>query len=120
MISSSGLRDHTDPLLKNLSSIKCVDLNKHMIGRFMFRYHINDIPHVFEGYFSKISEIHDYGTRSNKGSYAEHDKSDLGKTSISYRGPLIWNMIKKDGINTDFSETVFTKSLKICIMNGSL
>ena len=61
-----------------------------------------------------------YGTRTNDGLYAEHVKSDLGKTSISYRGPLIWNMIINTGINTDVSEAVFTKSLKKRIMNGSL
>ena len=70
--------------------------------------------------FSKISDIHVYGTRSNEGVYAKHVKSDLGKTSVSYRGPIIWNMIKNNGINTDVSEAIFTKSLKKCIMNGSL
>ena len=120
MISESGYRDHTDPLFTSLSLIKFVDLNKYMIGKFMFRYHIDDVPHIFEGYFSKISDIHDYETRTNDGLYANHVKSDLGKTSISYKGPLIWNMIINTGINTDVSEAVFTKSLKKCIMNGSL
>ena len=94
---------------KNLSLIKFVDLNKYMIGRFMFHYHINDIPHIFEGYFSKISDIYDYGTRSNEGLYAKHVKSDLGKTSVSYSGPIVWNMIKNNGINTDVSEAIFNK-----------
>ena len=84
-----------------------------MIGKFMFRYHVDDVPHTIEGYISNISDIHDYGTRTNDGLYAKHVKSDLGKTSISYRGPLIWNM-NKTGINTDVSEAVFTKSLKKC------
>ena len=75
-----------------------------MIGRFMFCNHINDIPHIFEGYFPKISGIHDYEIRSNEGLYVKHVKSDLCKTSISYRGPIIWNMIKNNGIDTDISE----------------
>ena len=120
MISGSGFRDHTDPLFTNLSLIKFVDVNKYMIGKFMFRYHIDDVPHIYEGYFSKILDIHDYETRTNDGLYVKHVKSDLGKTSISYRGTLIWNMIINTGINTDVSEAVFTKSLKKCIMNGSL
>ena len=57
--------------------MKFLDLNKYMIDRFMFRYHINDIPHIFEGHFSKISDIHDYRTRSNEGFYAKHVKSDF-------------------------------------------
>ena len=67
MISGSGYRDHTDPLFTNLSLIKFVDLNKYMIGKFMFRYHVDDVPHIFEGYFSKISDIHDYETRKMMG-----------------------------------------------------
>ena len=46
--------------------------------------------------FPKISYIHDYGTRTNDGLYAKHIKSDLDKTRISYRGPLIRNMIIKN------------------------
>ena len=59
MISGSEYRDHTDPLFTNMSLIKFVDLNEYMIGKFMFRYHIDDVPHIFEGYFSKISDIHE-------------------------------------------------------------
>ena len=39
-------------------------------------------------------------------------KTDLGKTSISYIGPIIWNKILSVGINPDTSECVFSKSLK--------
>ena len=34
-------------------------------------------------------------------------KSDLGKTGINCRGTVIRNIIIKDGINTDISQTVF-------------
>ena len=66
----------------------------------------------------QISMIMEQG--QNYGLYAKHAKSDLGKTFVSYRGPLIWNMTINAGINTDVSEAVFTKSLNKCIMNGSL
>ena len=63
MISGSGFRDHTDPLFTTLSLIKFVDLNKFMLGKFMFRCHIDDVPHIFEGYFprSRISMIMEQG-----------------------------------------------------------
>ena len=88
MISGSRFRDHTDPLFTNLSLIKFVDLNKYMIGKFKLCYHIDDVPHFFEGYFSKISDIHDHRTRTNDGLYAKHVKSDLGKNLyFIYRTP---------------------------------
>ena len=51
---------------------------------------------------------------------AKHVKSDLGKTSVSYRGALFWIMIRNNGTNTDVSEATLTKSLKKCTVNGSL
>ena len=54
-----------------------------------------DVPHIVEGYFSKIYDIHDYGTRTND-----------DKTHISYRGPLIWSMIIDDNINADLFHDV--------------
>ena len=39
-------------------------------------------------------------------------KTDLGKSGIKYRGAVIWNIIVKDGINTDVSEAVFKNFLK--------
>ena len=49
MISGYGFRDHTYPLLENLSLIKFFDLDKHMIGRFNFSNHINDASQYLRG-----------------------------------------------------------------------
>ena len=40
----------------------------------------------------------DYGTRTHDLLSAKHVKSDLDKTFISYRGPLIWNIITNNDI----------------------
>ena len=54
---------------------RSVDLNKYLISKFMFRFHIDNVPHIFEGYFARISDIYDYRTRTND---AKHVKSDFG------------------------------------------
>ena len=51
-------------------------------------------------YFSKFSDILDYWTRTHDLLSAKHVKSDLEKNTISYRGPLIWNMITNNDIQT--------------------
>ena len=45
-------------------------------------------------------------------------KTDLGKTSIRYRGAVIWNILIKDGINVDVSEAVFKKFLRKLVNDG--
>ena len=54
-------------------------------------------------------------TRNCLGLYAMQVKTDLGKTGISYIGPIIWNKTLSVGIDTDTLEFVFSKSLKLCI-----
>ena len=77
MISGSGFTDNADPLFTNPALIKFVDHKKYMLAKFLFRYYIYGVHHIFEGYFSRISDIHGYGTRTND---AKHVESDLGKT----------------------------------------
>ena len=115
MIMGAKPRDHTEPMFLKLGLLKFVDINKYMIAVFMHRNHIARTPDVFIDYFKKIQDVHHYATRSCSGLYAMQVKTDLGKTSISYIGPIIWNKILSIGINPDTSECVFSKSLKTCI-----
>ena len=115
MIMGAKPRDHTEPMFLKLGLLKFVDINKYMIAVFMHRNHIAKTPDVFIDYFKKIQDVHHYATRSCSGLYAMQVKTDLGKTSISYIGPIIWNKILSIGINPDTSECVFSKSLKTCI-----
>ena len=45
-------------------------------------------------------------------------KTNLGKCSSRYKGPVIWNSILTAHINPDTSEAVFAKTLKHCIVIG--
>ena len=51
VISGSGFKYHTDPLCTELAFIKFVDFDKYLIGKYMFRFHIGDVPHNFDGHF---------------------------------------------------------------------
>ena len=86
-----------------------------MIAVCMHRNHIARTSDVFIDYFKRIQDVHHYATRSCNGLYAMQVKTDLGKTSIFYIGPITWNKILSIGINPDTSEYVFPKSLKTCI-----
>ena len=64
--------------------------------------------------------MHDYNTRSCTGLYARQPKTELGKFSISYRGPTLCNKILNDGIIPETSEAIFKKFLKKFITNDIL
>ena len=61
----------------------------------MHRCHIARIPGVFINYFKRIQDVHHHETGSCSGLYAKQVKTDLGKTGISYIGPIIWNKNSK-------------------------
>ena len=58
MISGSGFRDHTVPVL-----IIFVDLDKYMIGRLVFRYHIKVYKNKDKGLYAKHTSVKPLITR---------------------------------------------------------
>ena len=117
IISHAKSRISSQPLYNKLRIMKFHDINKYLIGRFMFKYHTGNIPNIFVTFFQENREIHDHNTRAACHLHIPAVRSDLGKTGIRYRGALIWNHIYADGFNTDVSEAVFVKCLKKIIDN---
>ena len=120
IISSAGYRDHTDPLFLKHGLLKLVDLNKYLIGKFMYKCYHKKVPAVFHGLFTSVLDVHNYGTRQRNNLYFTKVKTNLGMSGISYRGPLIWNRILKSGINLNTSESAFSKEVHKCILLGKI
>ena len=78
--------------------------------------HMCQVPELFYSYFRPISDIHHYNTRQKDCIYISPVKTNLGKMSLKYRGPYVWNMLLQLNINPDSSEASFVKSLKVCIL----
>ena len=70
---------------------------------------------MFNEYFEYVSNVHNYVTRQSIYLYV---RTNLGQSSICYRGPKIWNTIMNNKINGDSSEAAFSKMLKRAINNG--
>ena len=111
-------RDHTEILFKELGFLKFDDINKCMIGRFMHRWYNRKLPEMFNEYSEYISNVHNYVTRQSIHLYVPYMRTNLGQSSISYRGPKIWNTIMNNKINGDSSEAAFSKMLKRAINSG--
>ena len=120
IITSSKYRDHSQPLIERLKLLKIGDINKYVLGKFMFRLYNNEVPTMFHAMFQKVRSVHGYDTRQSNHLYISKVKTNLGKCKLSYRGPMIWNSILAAEINPETSEAVFAKTLKQCIKVGLL
>ena len=112
-------REHSKPLFKKLKILTIFQINVYVIAKFMFNvYHGNSLD-IFSTMFSVNSNIHSYATRQCNHFHLPLPKRELRKTSVCYRGALIWNNIMTHDIQTDASEMVFCKSLRHFILNTS-
>ena len=112
IITGSKRLSHTDPLFKELGLIKLKDVNKFVIGKFMFRWYHDEVPSIFHDYFDHVKNVHNHDTRQKDHLYIPIVRSERGKTKITYRGPEIWNQIQMASIDPVTSEAVFSKTLK--------
>ena len=112
IISGSKRLSHTDPLFKELGLLKLKDVNKFVIGKFMFRWYHDEVPSIFHDYFDYVKNVHNHDTRQKDHLYIPIVRSERGKTKITYRGPEIWNQIQVASIDPVTSEAVFSKTLK--------
>ena len=117
IISHVKPRISSEPLYTQLGIMKFHDINKYLLGRFMFKFHTRNVPSMFLSFFQLNSEVHGHNTRTASNLHLPIVRSDLGLTGVRYRGALIWNFICQDGTNTDVSEAVFVKSLRNIIKN---
>ena len=61
----------------------------------MYRFNNSLLPSAFDAFFSKVSEIHHYNTRSaaKQSYYLPKARTNYGKFNIRFQGPKIWNSI---------------------------
>ena len=78
----------------------------------MFRFCNTNVPVLFHSYFQCNNEFHNYLTRTGSHLHIPSMETDLGQTSIRYRGALIWNGLVRMNIDHNSSEAVFVKLLK--------
>ena len=64
LMTLTSFHEHSSPILRKLNIIKLDDLISSHIAVFMYRFNNSLLPSAFDAFFSKVSEIHHYNTRS--------------------------------------------------------
>ena len=63
----------------------------------MYRFKNRLLPLVFNNFFTEVSEVHRYNTRSaaKQSSYLPEVRTTYGKFNIRFQAPVIWNAINE-------------------------
>lgn len=98
LITFSRFDEHCSPLFKSLEIIKFLDLVTFHLAIFMYKYHNQLLPSVFNSFFTKISQINTYNTRlgAKQSYYLPKARTNYGIFNIRFQGPSVWNSIDED------------------------
>jgi len=107
IVYKTTYREHTSPVFKMLNILKLQDINKFQIAVFMYKYHHNLLPLIFDDFFCLNADIHTYYTRHSNALHMPAVRTTLRQRSIVFVGPLIWNQI-----NTNFYSLPSVASFK--------
>ena len=113
-------RDHTAPLFEKLRLLPLYDINRFMIGQFMFKMYHEQVPDLFIHYFVRNREYLSYATRHSNMFHIPRVRTEYGKKAIRYRGAIIWNNILQAGVSPDVSLVTFKYRLELSITTGNL
>lgn len=105
-------RTESDPLFKELGFIRLVDINRFLIAKFMHSVYSGMVPTIIGELFVRNCDTHTYSTRQSNHYHVPIVKSNMGKTSIHYKGVIIWNAILNSSIPVDVSPQTFKYHLK--------
>ena len=107
-----GIRkfDHISPVIKELRWLSVTNKIEHDICIFMYKLLHSLLPDWLFS-FSIVGEINNRSTRQFHDLYVTRTKTDIGGSSISVKGPKLWNDIPRN-VKDSTSLTVFKERLK--------
>ena len=85
----------------------------------MYKHYNVKLPLLFDSYFTRTRDIHDYDTRQvSKYYHVPIVRTVYCELSIRFRGPSIWNNIMQKKVSPDVTLFTFKLKLKELLLNG--
>ena len=94
-VSNSQYRSHTGPIFSKYKILTVNDMYNLELGAFMYKHSTNGLPNVFNDYFVKRSDIHNYPTRRANDLNLTKNKKSFSDNAVRTSGPILWNSINK-------------------------
>ena len=94
-----------------------LEIKDYMTCIFMYKFHHNLLPEIYNEYFKCNNEIRPVITRQSNDLYIPIYKSLLSKAFIKYHGVIIWNHFK---LSVDINKRLktFKKYVRLKILGG--
>ena len=111
-------RTPINSLYRQFNVLKVIDIFKLQLAKFMFNYHNNNLPSVFQCYFKNLHQIHSYNTRqkSLQNYFLESCSNNFDQTKLKYLGTKIWNQIPSEIKQS--SLPIFVKNYKFLLIKN--
>ena len=120
IIAGVPFRAHTSPLFKTLKLLKFDYIFILNIGIFMYKYNHKLLPSIFNSFFKRNSEFHEYETSKRNMLIIPFCRTNRIKRTIRYQGVIIWNKILSLNINVTLSIDSYKFYMKKALLQGNL
>lgn len=111
IIVTAPYRSPSDPIFRELQILKLSQIHLHRTLIFVFKFLKNQLPNVFNGFFTKNSDNSVRETRQNDQLYFPTCRTTLHQKSFRIWGAKEWNS-KASFLDRNFSYHSFNKLLK--------
>ena len=123
IISNSEYFAHSLPLFYNLNILKLEDLFHYQYGSLMWDQDHGILPQCFTHYFTPVSDIHNYNTRSatsmNLAENVSINTDTHGKKLFKFYGPKFFNNLKQQELYTkSVTKISFIKKYKTSLLQN--
>lgn len=111
IMNFSDYNSHTSGLFKKLGLLKFKDIVFLQNALFMYKFHHQALPHVFDNFFTPVSGIHKYSTRlaDDETYYVNNIRTNYGKFNVRFFGAKTWNSVPREYKSLGYS--MFKKKL---------
>ena len=94
LITFNSYFEHTEPIFRDLEILSIEQINCYLTSIFMFRYnHSENLPEIFNNYFTANYEIHDHNTRSASQIHTTFKRTNYAKHTLAHKGTNVWNVL---------------------------
>ena len=111
IITGSSRKTSIEWMYNEFRILNLYEINLYLVGKFMFKVFHEDVPNVFDNFFT------DEFMSTMPGVLNIYTYPCVYQTGMRYQGPIIWNNILKAEINPMCSEALFKIMLKKCLFN---
>ena len=117
LIVNAEYSEHTPPLFQSLKLLKLRDMYTLEIAKFMYKCVIRDIPEPLSNIYTVTNRVHGHDTRQNEHFRPSISRLKSSTQSVLYKGPVIWNSIPSEIIETNNLQS-FSYKIRISLLNN--